>query len=311
MNPAPRSAPNPGATATRAAWTSLCVGASVLGLKFVAWWLTGSVALYSDALESIVNVMAATVALFAVRIAARPADDDHPYGHSKAEYFSSGAEGVLILIAAVSIAAAAIPRILAPQPLEQVWVGLAVSVAASLVNLAVSRSLLTASKRFHSITLEADAHHLMTDVWTSGGVLVGVGAVVLTGWNILDPIIALLVAANIVWTGVKIVRSSVLGLMDTAIGPEHQAALQAVLSSYAPRGVIATDLRTRQSGAEQFIAFHVSVPGDWTVTRGHDLVGEIERDVRTALPRANVIIHMEPAAETPAQSPKDDVRHDR
>ena len=295
----------------RFAWLSIAAAITTITLKAIAYYLTGSVGLLSDTLESFVNLAGAVIALAMLTIASRPADEDHTYGHSKAEYFSSGAEGVLILIAAVSIAAAAIPRILAPQPLEQVWVGLAVSVAASLVNLAVSRSLLTASKRFHSITLEADAHHLMTDVWTSGGVLVGVGAVVLTGWNILDPIIALLVAANIVWTGVKIVRSSVLGLMDTAIGPEHQAALQAVLSSYAPRGVIATDLRTRQSGAEQFIAFHVSVPGDWTVTRGHDLVGEIERDVRTALPRANVIIHMEPAAETPAQSPKDDVRHDR
>lgn len=295
----------------RFAWLSIAAAITTITLKAIAYYLTGSVGLLSDTLESFVNLAGAVIALAMLTIASRPADEDHTYGHSKAEYFSSGAEGVLILIAAVSIAVAAIPRILAPQPLEQVWVGLAVSVAASLVNLAVSRSLLTASKRFHSITLEADAHHLMTDVWTSGGVLVGVGAVVLTGWNILDPIIALLVAANIVWTGVRIVRSSVLGLMDTAIGPEHQAALQAVLTSYAARGVTATDLRTRQSGAEQFIAFHVSVPGDWTVTHGHDLVGEIERDVRAALPRANVIIHMEPAAETPAHSPKDDVRHDR
>lgn len=284
----------------RFAWLSIGAAITTITLKAIAYVLTGSVGLLSDTLESFVNLAGAVIALAMLTIASRPADEDHTFGHSKAEYFSSGAEGILILIAAVSIAAAALPRILDPQPLEQVWLGLAVSVAASLVNLVVARSLLQASQRFHSITLEADAHHLMTDVWTSVGVLVGVGAVVLTGWNILDPIIALVVAANIVWTGVKIVRSSVLGLMDTAIGPEHQAALQQVLTAYHARGVVASELRTRQSGAEQFISFHVRVPGDWTVSRGHDLVGEIERDVRTVLPRASVIIHMEPVEENPA-----------
>ncbi len=293
----------------RFAWLSIAAAITTITLKSIAYFLTGSVGLLSDTLESFVNLAGAVIALAMLTIASRPADDDHTYGHSKAEYFSSGAEGILILIAAASIAAAAIPRIIAPQPLEQVWIGLAVSVVASLVNLVVSRMLLQASKRFHSITLEADAHHLMTDVWTSGGVLVGVGAVVLTGWNVLDPIIALVVAANIVWTGAKIVRSSVLGLMDTAINQEHQAALQKVLTSYLARGVVASDLRTRQSGAEQFIAFHVRIPGDWTVTRGHDLVGEIERDVRAALPGASVLIHMEPAMANPAHSSRDDVRH--
>jgi cation diffusion facilitator family transporter len=278
----------------RFAWLSIGAAITTITLKSIAYFLTGSVGLLSDTLESFVNLAGAVIALAMLTVASRPADEDHAFGHSKAEYFSSGAEGVLILIAAGSIAAASIPRILAPQPLEQVWIGLAVSVAASLVNLFVSRSLLQASKRFHSITLEADAHHLMTDVWTSGGVLVGVCAVVLTGWNILDPIIALIVAANIVWTGVKIVRSSVLGLMDSAINPEDQATLRAVLGSYASRGVQYSALRTRQSGAEQFIAFNVRIPGDWTVTRGHDLVGEIERDLGRALPKATVIVHMEP-----------------
>ena len=280
----------------RFAWLSIGAAITTITLKSIAYLLTGSVGLLSDTLESFVNLAGAVIALAMLTIASRPADEDHTFGHSKAEYFSSGAEGVLILIAAVSIAVAAIPRILAPQPLEQVWVGLAVSVAASLVNLAVSRSLLQASQRFHSITLEADAHHLMTDVWTSGGVLVGVCAVVLTGWNILDPIIALIVAANIVWTGVKIVRASALGLMDSAIGAEDLAALRAVLDSYAPRQVEYGALRTRQSGAEQFIAFTVRIPGDLSVTMGHDLVMEIERDLNRALPKASVIIHMEPAA---------------
>lgn len=287
----------------RFAWLSIGAAITTITLKSIAYLLTGSVGLLSDTLESFVNLAGAVIALAMLTVASRPADEDHAFGHSKAEYFSSGAEGVLILVAAASIAAAAIPRLFAPQPIEQVWIGLAVSVVASVVNFVVSRSLLQASKRFHSITLEADAHHLMTDVWTSGGVLVGVSAVVLTGWNILDPIIALIVAANIVWTGVKIVRASVVGLMDSAIGPEDQAALRAVLDSYAPRGAVYSALRTRQSGAEQFIAFNVRMPGDWTVTRGHDLVVEIERDLRRALPKATVIVHMEPGPHPPATRP--------
>ena len=287
----------------RFAWLSIGAAITTITLKSIAYLLTGSVGLLSDTLESFVNLAGAVIALAMLTVASRPADADHAFGHSKAEYFSSGAEGVLILVAAASIAATAIPRLLAPQPIEQVWTGLAVSVVASVVNLVVSRSLLQASKRFHSITLEADAHHLMTDVWTSGGVLVGVSAVVLTGWNILDPIIALIVAANIVWTGVKIVRASVVGLMDSAIGPEDQAALRAVLDSYAPRGAVYSALRTRQSGAEQFIAFNVRLPGDWTVTRGHDLVVEIERDLRRALPKATVIVHMEPGPHPTANRP--------
>jgi cation diffusion facilitator family transporter len=289
--------PQPGAgSPTRFAWLSIAAALTTITLKSIAYLLTGSVGLLSDTLESFVNLAGAVIALAMLTVASRPADEDHTFGHSKAEYFSSGAEGVLILIAAASIAAAAIPRILAPQPLEQVWIGLAVSVAASLVNLVVSRSLLRASKRFRSITLEADAHHLMTDVWTSGGVLVGVTAVVLTGWNILDPIIALIVAANIVWTGVKIVRTSVSGLMDTAIVPEDQAALHGVMESFVPRGVECSGLRTRQSGAEQFISFKVRMPGSWTVRQGHDLVAEIERDLLRVLPNATVIIHMEPGS---------------
>jgi cation diffusion facilitator family transporter len=280
---------------TRFAWLSISAAIITIALKSIAYLLTGSVGLLSDTLESLVNLVGAVVALAMLTVAARPADEDHTFGHSKAEYFSSGVEGVLILIAAVSIGATAIPRIIAPQPLEQVGYGLGVSVAASLVNLFVARILRQAAKRFRSITLEADAQHLMTDVWTSAGVLVGVGAVVVTGWNILDPIVALLVAGNIIYAGVRIVRSSVSGLMDTAIPAEEQNALREALDSYASRGIQYHGLRTRQSGAQQFVSFHVIAPGAWTVQQGHDLLEEIETHLRRVLPNATVITHMEPA----------------
>ena len=279
---------------TRFAWLSISAAIVTIALKTIAYLLTGSIGLLSDTLESFVNLVGAIVALAMLTIASRPADADHAFGHSKAEYFSSGVEGVLILIAAASIGVAAVPRILAPQPIEQIGLGLAVSVAASLVNLFVSRVLLKAAKRFRSITLEADAQHLMTDVWTSAGVLLGVGAVALTGWEIIDPIVALVVAGNIVWSGIRIVRKSVSGLMDTAIPAEDQATLQAVLDSYAAREVRYSALRTRQSGAEQFVSFEVRVPGAWTVQQGHALLEEIETEVRRALPQATVLTHMEP-----------------
>ena len=280
---------------TRFAWLSISAAIITIVLKSIAYLLTGSVGLLSDTLESLVNLVGAVVALAMLTVAARPADEDHTFGHSKAEYFSSGVEGVLILIAAVSIGVTAIPRIFAPQPLEQVGYGLGVSVAASLVNLFVARVLRQAAKRFRSITLEADAQHLMTDVWTSAGVLVGVGAVVVTGWNILDPIVALLVAGNIIYAGVRIVRSSVSGLMDTAIPAEEQNALREALDSYASRGIQYHGLRTRQSGAQQFVSFHVIAPGAWTVQQGHDLLEEIETHLLRVLPNATVITHMEPA----------------
>jgi cation diffusion facilitator family transporter len=280
---------------TRFAWLSISAAIVTIALKSIAYMLTGSVGLLSDTMESLVNLVGAVVALAMLTVAARPADEDHTFGHSKAEYFSSGVEGVLILIAAVSIGATAVPRIFAPQPLEQVGFGLGVSVAASLVNLFVARVLRQAAKRFQSITLEADAQHLMTDVWTSAGVLAGVGAVVLTGWNILDPIVALLVAANIIYAGVRIVRNSVSGLMDSAITAEDQNALREALDSYASRGITYHGLRTRQSGAQQFVSFHVNAPGSWTVQQGHDLLEEIESHLRRVLPNATVITHMEPA----------------
>ncbi|MGA2204956.1 MAG: cation diffusion facilitator family transporter, partial [Terriglobales bacterium] len=217
----------------RFAWLSIAAAILTIALKAIAYLLTGSVGLLSDALESFVNLVGALMALAMLTIAARPADEDHAYGHSKAEYFSTGVEGTLILIAAVSIGVAAIPRLITtPKPLEQIGLGLGVSIAASLVNLFVARILLRASKHHHSVTLEANAYHLMTDVWTSAGVFVGVGAVALTGWRRLDPIVALLVAGNIVWSGVRIVRNSALGLMDTALPVEEQNTLRRVLEPY-------------------------------------------------------------------------------
>jgi cation diffusion facilitator family transporter len=293
---------------TRFAWLSIAAAIITIALKATAYLLTGSVGLLSDALESIVNLVGALMALAMLTIAARPADEEHEYGHSKAEYFSSGVEGVLIMLAAASIIAAAIPRLIAPKPLEQVALGLGVSVVASLVNFFVARILLRAGKQHRSITLEADARHLMTDVWTSAGVLVGVGAVALTGWARLDPIVACLVAANIVWAGVGIVRKSVLGLMDTALPIEDQHKLQAVLGPYVQRGVQYHALRTRESGARKFVSLHVLVPGLWTVQRGHRLLESIESDIRAALPGATVFTHLE-SLEDPTSS--DDTSLDR
>lgn len=278
---------------THFAWLSIATAMVTITLKTTAYLLTGSIGLLSDALESFVNLVGALIALAMLTIAARPADEDHAYGHGKAEYFSSGVEGTLILLAALSIAAAAIPRLITPKPLEQVGVGLAVSVVASLVNLLVAQILLRASKQHHSVTLEANAHHLMTDVWTSVGVLVGVGAVALTGWEHLDPIVACLVAANIVWSGVGIVRKSALGLMDTALPVEDQKKLHQVLEPYVHSGIEYHALRTRQSGARQFVSLHVLVPGLWTVQHGHRLLEGIEAGIRRALPGVTVFTHLE------------------
>jgi len=279
---------------TRFAWLSIGAAVVTIALKSAAYLLTGSVGLLSDALESLVNLVGAIMALAMLTIAARPADEDHAYGHSKAEYFSSGVEGALILIAAASIVISAAPRLIDPKPLEQVGLGVGVSVAASLINLGVALVLMRAGKNHKSVTLEADAHHLMTDVWTSVGVLGGVGIVALTGWEILDPIVAFIVAANIVWTGIRIVRMSALGLMDTALPAQEQTALKAILENYAQGGVEYHALRTRQSGSRQFMSFHVLVPGEWTVQHGHQLLESIEADIRSAFPNATVFTHIEP-----------------
>jgi cation diffusion facilitator family transporter len=281
------------ATLTRFAWLSMAAAVVTIALKTVAYLVTGSVGLLSDALESLVNVASAWMALAMLTIAARPADDTHAYGHSKAEYFSSGAEGALILVAAAAIAVAAVHRLMTPRPLEAVGRGLIVSAVAAVVNLMVARVLLRAGTRHESITLQANAHHLLTDVWTSLGVIVGVGAVAVTGWQRLDPIIALVVAANIIWTGGRIVHRSILGLMDTALPLHEQTALRAVLDRFAASGIHYHALRTRQSGTRRFVSVHILVPGAWTVHRGHELVEEIEADIRAALPNVSILTHLE------------------
>ncbi|WKZ35546.1 MAG: cation diffusion facilitator family transporter [Anaerolineales bacterium] len=278
---------------TRFAWLSIGAAVLTITLKTIAYLLTGSVGLLSDALESVVNLMGALMALAMLTIAARPADEDHAYGHGKAEYFSSGVEGTLILIAAVSIIVAAVPRLITPRPLEQIGLGLGVSVAASLINLIVALILLQAAKRYNSVTLEANAHHLLTDVWTSVGVLIGVGAVALTGWQRLDPIVAFIVAVNIIWSGIRIVRTSALGLMDTALSAEEQNRVKNALEPHIKNGVQYHALRTRQSGARQFVSLHVLVPGRWTVQRGHQMLESIEADIRRALPSVTVFTHLE------------------
>jgi len=279
---------------TRFAWISIGAAIATMGLKTLAYFLTGSVGLLSDALESLVNLAGALMALAMLTVAARPADEDHTYGHSKAEYFSSGVEGTLILIAAVSIIATAIPRLITPKPLEQVGLGLAVSVGASLINLIAAIILMQAGKKHNSITLQANSHHLMTDVWTSVGVLGGVGIVALTGWERLDPIVAFIVAGNIIWSGYHIVRESALGLMDTALPLEEQEILKKVLEPYTQKGVQYHALRTRQSGSRRFASMHILVPDTWTVFDGHQLLEKIEADIRHALPSITVFTHLEP-----------------
>ncbi len=286
-------------SAARYAWLSIATALATIALKAVAYWVTGSVGLLSDALESFVNLAGALLALAMLSIAAKPADEEHPYGHTKAEYFSSGVEGTLILLSAASIAVVAVGRLLAPRPLEQIGVGLAISGAAALLNLGVGILLLRAGRAEGSITLEANAYHLLTDVWTSVAVLVGVGAAAATGWPRLDPLVALLVAANIVRAGLTIVRRSVAGFMDAGLPADEQATLQRALDVYVKEGVQVHALRTRQSGARRFVSFHVLVPGAWSVQRGHTLLETIEADVRQALPNVTVFTHLE-ALEDPA-----------
>lgn len=286
---------------TRYAWLSIAAAIATMLLKSGAWWLTGSVGLLSDALESLVNLAGALMALAMLSVAARPPDEDHAYGHSKAEYFSAGAEGALIVIAAVSIAVAAVDRLLHPRPIEQVGLGLAVSVVAALLNLGVALVLMRAARAHRSATLQASSHHLLTDVWTTGGVLVGVAAVAATGWLVLDPLVAIAVAANIVWTGVRILRDSVAGLMDAALPASELRVLDELLNRYvASDGIEYHALRTRRAGAHRFVSVHVLVPADWSVQRGHDLLERIEADVRRALPPVTVDTHLEPLGDPAA-----------
>jgi cation diffusion facilitator family transporter len=277
----------------RFAWLSIAAALLTIVLKAVAYLLTGSVGLLSDALESFVNLAGALMALAMLTVAARPADEEHPYGHGKAEYFSSGVEGTLILVAAAGIIFAALPRLISPRPLEQLGPGLIVSLTASLLNLGVALILLRAARTHHSVTLEANAHHLLADVWTSVGVLLGLGVVAISGWQRLDAIVALVVAGNIIWSGLRIVRKSVLGLMDTALPADELAAIQQALERARQEGVQYHAMRTRQAGARRFMSVHVLVPGDWTVQRGHQMLEQIEAEVRAAAPNTTVFTHLE------------------
>jgi len=279
---------------TKFAWLSIAAALATMGIKGTAAWLTGSVGLLSDAMESSVNLVAAVVALAALHVADRPADETHTYGHTKAEYFSAAIEGAMILVAAILISLSAINRLINPRSLSDVGVGLAISVVAAIINFAVARVLHKAGTEHRSITLEADAKHLMTDVWTSVGVVVGIGAVVLTGWDRLDPIIALFVAANIVISGVGLIRRSALGLMDTALDAADLAQVMAVLDARSSAEVQFHEILTRQSGRRSFMSVHVLVPGRWSVQKSHDLAEEIEEDLRAVVPFLHVVTHVEP-----------------
>ena len=282
---------------TRYAWLSIAAAVVTITLKSTAYFLTGSVGLLSDALESFVNLAAAIVALFALRIVTRPADDEFTFGYSKVEYFSSGFEGGMILLAAAGIVITAVPRLIHPQPLEQLGVGLVISVVASLINLGVALILQRAGKTYNSITLEADARHLMTDVWTTAGVLVGIALVGITGYVRLDPIIALLVAANILFTGYRLLVRSGRGLMDVALEPGELDSVKAILNEYKPKGVDYHALRSRQAAARKFMVVHLLVPGSWSIARGHKLAEQIENQVRATISNTNIVTHVEPAED--------------
>ena len=292
----------------RYAWLSIIAAVVTISLKAGAYWLTNSVGLLSDALESLVNLVAAGVAMAMISIASRPPDDDHAYGHDKAEYFSSGVEGGLILLAAGSIVLTSSQRLMDPHPIEQPTIGIVISVIASVINFVVSRVLLRVGRRENSIALEADAHHLMTDVWTSAGVIIGIVAVIFTGWQWLDPVIALIVAANIVWSGIKLVQRSAMGLLDTSLPAEERKTILQILERYCLKSVSYHALRTRQSGPRRFVSVHILVPGEWTVQQGHQLLERIERDIRAALPNTTVTTHLEPLEDP---NSFDDVALDR
>ncbi len=278
----------------RYAAISIAAAIATILLKGVAWWLTGSVGLLSDAIESFVNLAGALMAFWMLTIAEQPADSEHPHGHGKAEYFSSAFEGFLILLAALSIGYTAIDRLLHPQALEAVGVGLLVSVLASVVNFAVAGLLMRAGRAHRSITLEADAHHLMTDVWTSVGVIAGVGLVWLTDLAWLDPVVALAVAANIVWTGWQLMARSASGLMDAALPDHEMNRLEDILTSFHEEGVRFHALRTRQAGRRVFVSVHLLVPGEWTVKVAHDYSERVEAALCAALPNAHITTHLEP-----------------
>lgn len=291
------AAPGTGALA-KWAWLSIAAAVATIGLKTGAYVITGSVGLLSDALESVVNLVAAIVALVAIKIAARPADDTHPYGHGKAEYFSAGAEGVMIFVAAALILIAAVDRLLNPRELESLGIGLAITLLATAINGVVGFLLIRVGRRHRSITLVADGKHLMTDVWTSVGVVLGVFLVGITGWLPLDSLVAIAVGINILWTGSQLMRHSARGLMDHALPEPDNAVVVDVLhgftEQYAPGELEFHGLQTREAGRERFVSFHVLVPGAWSVQEAHDLVERVEAALREALPQVQIHTHLEP-----------------
>jgi cation diffusion facilitator family transporter len=285
----------PGRSTRFYAVVSIAAALATVGLKAAAYLLTGSVGLLSDAAESSANLVAAVGAFWALSAAARPPDEEHAYGHTKAEFFSSALEGALVLAAAAFIAATALGRLFDPQPLENVGPGLAVSVVAAALNGAVGLVLLRAGGRLRSAALRADGRHLLTDVWTTAGVVAGVLLVGATGWLVLDPLIALVVVANIVWVGLRILNETAHGLLDTALPPEDLAVVEGVQERHrAEDGVKFHALRTRSAGARRFVSMHVLVPGSWTVRRGHDLSERLEREIVEELPMTTVFVHLEP-----------------
>jgi cation diffusion facilitator family transporter len=289
------------ASIRRYAWLSIGAALATIALKSLAWWLTGSVGLLSDAIESTVNLAGAMMALAMLSIAVRPPDAGHRHGHGKAEYFSSAFEGLLIFVAAVGIAYVAIDRLVSPRALEAVGVGLAVNVVASAINFATARTLMIAARRARSIALEADAQHLMADVWTSGGVVVGVALAWATGWVWLDPAIALAVAGNVLWTGWKLMRRAAAGLMDASLPADDLMRIESVLDRYRAQGIGFHALRTRQAGTRAFITLHVLVPGDWSVQKAHDFSERLESELRAAVAHANITTHVEPLDDPVSQ----------
>ena len=282
---------------TRFAWLSIAAAILTISLKAGAWVMTGSVGLLSDAAESVVNLVAAVVALIALRVAIRPATERFLYGRAKAEYFSAAVEGAMIFVAAAVILVSAVERFLNPQPLENVGWGLAISVFASLINGGVALVLLRAGRRHNSITLRADGKHLMTDVVTSAGVLVGVGLVVLTGWDRLDPVVAFLVGVNIIVTGIGLLTESVSGLLDKALPDEEHEVITEILRRRTDDTVTFHGLQTREAGQEKYMNVHVLVPDDWTVKRGHDYIEDLEHELMGAMPALRVLTHLEPISD--------------
>jgi len=297
------------ASLQRFAWLSVAAALATILLKTWAWSVTGSVCLLSDALESLINLAAALLAVAMLRLAAAPPDAAHPYGRFKAEYVASGVEGALIVFAAIWIVYSALPRLAAPQPIEAPLLGIAISMAATAINLGVGLALISAGKNRRSIALEADGRHLMTDVWTSAGVVAGVALVAATGWNLLDPLIAIAVALHIVWTGALLMRRSFAGLLDVAIPAEALAVVEKIFAEYRHRhGVDFHALRTRQAGSRHFISVHLLVPDDWTVVHAHELSEEIEERIRELVPDTIFLTHIEPISQ-PASY--DDIKLER